>query len=116
VEIWFNPKCSKCQAVVDAVEETGQAYTLRAYLDVPPTYAELDDLLTKLGQEPWEICRMNEPVAAELGLATMEKDRAAWIEAMIRHPVLIQRPIVVRSDGRAVVARSEETLREAVRR
>lgn len=116
MEIWFNAKCSKCRAAVKAVEDTGQPFTLRSYLDVPPTPAELDDVLRRLGKEPWEICRMKEPVAAELGLASLEKDRAKWIDVMAKHPILIERPILVRADGKAVIGRSDEALEEALRR
>lgn len=115
MQIWFNPKCSKCRAAVDAVEGAGEAFTLRSYLEVPPTEAELEGVLRMLEKEPWEICRMKEPVAAELGLASMEKDRAKWIEVMAKHPILIERPILVRGDGKAVIGRSEEALAEALR-
>jgi arsenate reductase (glutaredoxin) len=116
MEIWFNPKCSKCQAAVKAVEDTGEAFTLRAYLEVPPTEAELENVLGRLGKEPWEICRMKEPIAAELGLASMEKDRAKWIALMVKHPILIERPILVRSDGKAVIGRSEDALSSVLQR
>jgi arsenate reductase len=116
MEIWFNEKCSKCQNAVKAVEDTGQAFTLRNYLDVPPTAAELDDVLSKLGKEPWEICRMKEPIAQELGLASLEKDRAKWIALMVKHPILIERPILVRSDGKAVIGRSDEALSSVLQR
>lgn len=114
MEIWFNPSCSKCQAAVAAVEGASQAYTLRSYLDVPPTEPELDALLSKLGKEPWEVCRMKEPVASELGIASLPKERAPWIRVMALHPILIERPILVRSDGHAVVGRSAEALEEAL--
>jgi arsenate reductase (glutaredoxin) len=116
MEIWFNPDCSKCRIAVKAVEESGQAFTLRTYLEVPPTEAEHDDVLTKLGKEPWEICRMKEPIAQELGLASLEKDRAKWIALMVKHPILIERPILVRSDGKAVVGRSEDALGSVLQR
>ena len=116
MEIWFNPKCSKCQIAVKAVEDTGEAYTLRTYLETPPTEAELDDVLTKLGKEPWDICRMKESIAQELGLASMEKDRAKWIALMVKHPILIERPILVRSDGKAVVGRSDDALSSVLKR
>lgn len=116
MEIWFYDRCSKCQAAVKAVEDTGQPFTLRAFIDVPPTEAELEDVLTKLGKEPWEICRMKEPIAAELGLATMEKDRGKWISVMAKNPILIERPILVRSDGKAVIGRTPEAIEEILRR
>jgi arsenate reductase (glutaredoxin) len=116
MEIWFNPNCSKCRVAVKAVEDSGEAFTLRTYLEVPPTEAELADVLTKLGMEPWQICRMKEPIAQELGLASMEKDRAKWIALMAKHPILIERPILVRSDGKAVIGRSDDALSSVLHR
>jgi len=116
MEIWFNAKCSKCQTALKAVEAQGEPVTLRKYLESPPTEAELEDVLSKLGKEPWDICRMKEPIAAELGLATLEHDRAKWIATMVKHPILIERPILVREDGTAVVGRTEEALSSVLRR
>ena len=117
MEIWFYEKCSKSQAAVKAVEDTGKPFTLRAFVAVPPTKAELEDVLRKLGKEPWEICRMKEPVAAELGLDALARDASArerWIALMVENPILIERPILVRSDGKAFIARSAEALEEAL--
>ncbi|MFD0905516.1 ArsC/Spx/MgsR family protein [Actinomadura sediminis] len=113
-EIWHNPRCSKSRAAKAALDEAGVAYTERRYLDDPPTAAELDAVLGRLGAEPWEVARLNEPVAKELGLKDLERDRARWIEIMVAHPVLIQRPIVV-ADGAAVVARDEAAVRALAR-
>lgn len=99
---------------MQAVEEAGREHTVRRYLDEPPTAAELDDVLRRLGLEPWEAARTGEPIAKELGLATLEHDRDAWIALMVQHPVLIQRPIVLTDDGRAYIARSPESLGEAL--
>ncbi|SHG36074.1 arsenate reductase family protein [Streptoalloteichus hindustanus] len=114
MEIWHNPRCSKSRAAKQALEAAGPEYAERRYLDQPPTPAELDDVLVRLGMQPWEITRMNEPVAKELGLATWEHDRERWIAALVAHPVLIQRPIVLTDDGRAVLARSPEEIAEAL--
>jgi arsenate reductase len=115
MEIWFNPSCSKCQIARAAVEGAGAACTLRTYLDDPPSEAELDAVFAKLGKEPWDVCRMKEPIASELGLASMPKDRATWIRVMVEHPILIERPILLTDDGRAVIGRSAEALAEALR-
>ena len=109
--MWFNPRCSKCRVAKELLDEAGVEYTIRRYLDEPPTAAELDDVLTRLGLEPWDIARVNEPVANEIGLRDLPRDRARWIEAMVAHPVLIQRPIIVADDGSAVVGRSEDAVR-----
>jgi arsenate reductase len=114
LEIWHNPRCSKSRNAKAALDEAGVAYTERRYLDEPPTAEELDAVLTKVGAEPWEVARLNEPVAKELGLKDLEHDRARWIELMVANPVLIQRPIVLTDDGRAVVARDTESVRQAL--
>ena len=114
MEIWFNPSCSKCRTAVSTMETAGEPFTLRSYLETPPTEAELDAVLHKLGMEPWELCRMNEPVAKELDLASLPRDRARWLAVMAKNPILIQRPILVRADGAAMIGRSEEALREAL--
>ncbi|MFC6883027.1 MULTISPECIES: arsenate reductase family protein [Actinomadura] len=118
MEIWHNPRCSKSRSAKAALDEAGVAYTERRYLDDPPSAEELDAVLTRIGAQPWEVARLNEPVAKELGLKDLgrdpEADRARWIELMAANPVLIQRPIVVREDGRAVVARDAESVRQAL--
>lgn len=114
MEIWHNPRCSKSRAANEALAAAGRPYTERRYLDEPPTAAELDEVLRKLGKEPWEITRMAESRAAELGLAELARDRQRWIEILVANPVLIERPIVLTDDGRAVVARTPDTLTDAL--
>jgi arsenate reductase len=114
VEIWFNPGCSKCRAAKAALDEAGVTYELRRYLDDPPDEAELRSALDALGLEPWDITRMKEPVAAELGLADLPHERDRWIAVLAANPSLIQRPIMVTTDGQAWVARDPETVEAAV--
>ena len=114
MEVWFNPSCSKCRIARDQLDEAGVPYTLRRYLDDPPSEAELRAALTALGLQPWDITRMSEPLAGELGLREMERDADAWIRVLARHPRLIQRPLVLTDDGRAWVARDDDTLTEVV--
>ncbi|MEU5881732.1 arsenate reductase family protein [Spirillospora sp. NPDC047279] len=112
-EIWHNPRCSKSRTAKAALDEAGVEYVERRYLDEPPTAEELDAVLTRIGAEPWEVARLAEPVAKELGLKDLEHDRARWIELMVAHPALIQRPIVL-TDAVAVVARDPESVRKAL--
>ena len=114
MEVWFNPSCSKCRIAREQLDEAGAEYTLRRYLDDPPSEAELRTALTALGLEPWDITRMSEPRAQELGLKDMARDADAWIRVLAAHPQLIQRPLVLTDDGRAWVARDDETLGEVV--
>ena len=114
MEVWFNPSCSKCRSVRDHLESAGAEFTLRRYLDDPPTEAELRRALTALGLEPWDITRMSEPLARELGLHDLARDADAWIRLLAEHPRLIQRPLVLTDDGRAWVARDDDTLTEVL--
>jgi arsenate reductase (glutaredoxin) len=114
VEVWFNPSCSKCRTARDHLEEAGVEYTLRRYLDDPPSEAELRAALGALGLQPWDVTRMSEPLARELGLADLPRDADTWIGLLVQHPRLLQRPIVLTDDGRAWVARDDRTLGEVL--
>lgn len=114
MEIWINPACSKCRAAEGLLDEAGANYTIRRYLDDPPTPDELDAVLDRLGLEPWDVARLNEPVARDVGLAGMSKDRRKWLEVMSAHPILIQRPIITADDGTTVIGRSEDAVRRAL--
>jgi arsenate reductase len=117
MEIWVNPACSKCRSALSLLDEAGASYTVRRYLDDPPTARELDEVLRRLGLEPWDIARTGEPIAADLGLASWERspaNRARWIEALAAHPTLIQRPIITADDGTTVVGRSPESVRSVL--
>ncbi|GGK47279.1 arsenate reductase family protein [Planomonospora sp. ID91781] len=109
--VWHNPRCSKSRCALDAFAGVGRDVTVRRYLDDPPTVAELTEVLDRLGLQPWDVTRMGEARARELGLAERPRDRDEWIALLAADPVLIQRPIVLTDDGRAVIARDEETLK-----
>ena len=112
--MWFNPSCSKCRVAREQLDEAGVEYTLRRYLDDPPSETELRAALDALGLEPWDITRMSEPLARELGLKDMARDADVWIRLLAQHLRLIQRPLVLTDDGRAWLARDDETLTEVV--
>lgn len=112
MELWHNPRCTKSRQAKELLDERGVAYEERRYLEVPPTADELDAVLTAMGKEPWEITRMGEGVAGDLGLRSAPKDRAAWIATLVANPILIERPILVTDDGRAAVGRPTEAIAE----
>jgi arsenate reductase len=117
MEIWVNPACSKCRVALSMLDEAGVEYTVRRYLDDPPTASELAEVLDRLGLEPWDITRTGEDTAKELGLKDWPKDagnRDRWIEALATHPKLIQRPIITADDGTTVVGRSEDAVRSVL--
>jgi arsenate reductase (glutaredoxin) len=113
MEIWVNPACSKCRAATAHLDEAGIDYTVRRYLDDPPTVEELTEVLDRLGLEPWDITRTGEAVAAEAGLRDLPRDaehRDRWLQALAAHPRLIQRPIITADDGTTVVGRDPDSL------
>jgi arsenate reductase len=114
--MWFNPRCSKCLAAKAAFDEAGLTYNLRYYLDEPPSAGELREVLERLGLQPWEICRTAD--AAKDGIDLPAEQDAAhrdeWIDLMVAHPALVQRPLVVADDGTAYVAREVDTVEAAI--
>jgi arsenate reductase len=110
VTVWFNPRCSKCRGADEILRDRGVVAEHVHYLDDPPARAEIERVLGLLGlDDPRGMMRTGEPVYAELGLATADRD--ALIDAMTQHPILIERPIVIRGDS-AVIARPPERLLE----
>ncbi|MFD1661212.1 arsenate reductase family protein [Streptomyces caeni] len=119
MEIWINPACSKCRSAIGLLDAEGAEYTVRRYLEEVPSEDEIRDVLTRLGLEPWDITRTAEAVAKELGMKEWARDDASrdrWVRALAEHPRLIQRPIITADDGTAVVARTDEAVRDALTR
>jgi arsenate reductase (glutaredoxin) len=117
MEIWVNPRCSKCRVALSELDAAGAGYTVRRYLDDPPAAAELEEALARLSLEPWDITRTGESVAEDLGVRAWSRtpeERPRWIAALVANPVLIQRPIITADDGTAVVARTPEALRSVL--
>jgi len=69
MEIWVNPACSKCAAALKALDNEGIDVEQRRYLEQAPTAAALSDVLQRLQLEPWDITRLTEATAADLGMA-----------------------------------------------
>ena len=106
--IWANDRCSKSRGAEQVLAEHGIAPTRVLYLETPPSRAELEAVLAKLGtDDPRVLVRTGEPEYA--GLEDADRDRL--LDALTEHPSLIERPVVVRGD-RAVVARPPERVLE----
>ena len=114
MEIWVNPACSKCAVALDAFNEAGLDPQQRRYLEQVPTAEELRDVLVRLRLEPWDITRLTEPTAVQLGMASWPREPERWIAALARHPILIQRPILLLDDGTALIARTAAEVQAAV--
>jgi len=109
--IYHNPRCSKSRQTLKIIEESGKQPEIIEYLKTPPDAETLNSILTMLGCAPEDIIRKKEPIFKELGLNDGEVSRERLIEMMIEHPILIERPIVVKGE-RAVLGRPPENVRE----
>ena len=111
-EILHNPRCSKSREVLQRLHDAGEQPTVVEYLVTPPPRARLEEILRLLGtDDPRVIMRTGEPLYRELGLAA-ETDRERLLAALVAHPILIERPIVIRDDGRAVIGRPPSRVAE----
>ena len=109
-QLYVNPSCSKSRAALSMLEERGVDAEVVLYLQEPPTREDLERLMGLLGiEDPRRMMREGEPVYAELGLAEASADEL--LDAITRHPILLERPIFV-AGNRAVVARPPERLFE----
>ena len=106
IRIYYNPRCSKCRDTAALVSERGYNLELVKYLDTPPDKEELRSLLAKLGMKPLQLVRKGEDIFKQnYAGRTLNDDE--WLDALVAHPVLIERPIVVRGN-KAVVTRPPE--------
>ena len=108
--IWHNPRCRTSRQALALLTEAGVEVNIIRYLDTPPTATELGRVLDQLGMEPRQLMRKKEAPYKELQLAAEALDRNALIAAMVAHPILIERPVVLRGD-RAVLGRPPENVR-----
>lgn len=99
VTIYHNPRCSKSRQTLKLLEERDIEPRVVRYLETPPSVEELDRILRLLDKEPREVMRRGEPSYRELGLDDPQLTRRQLLEAMVAHPVLIERPLVVIGDA-----------------
>ena len=109
ITIYHNPRCSKSRQSLALLEENGITPDIVLYLDTPPGEAGLRSILKKLGMGPRQIMRKGEPVYREQNLADAALTDAQLIAAMVAHPILIERPIIIKG-ARAVLGRPPENL------
>lgn len=109
VKIFHNPKCSKSRATLALLHERGLEPEITEYLIHPPTSDELLSILEMLEMQPRDLMRKNETSYREVGLDDQSLDNQSLIQAMIEHPVLIERPIVL-ANGRAAIGRPPENV------
>jgi arsenate reductase len=109
ITIYHNPRCSKSRETLQLLEQRGIKPVIIEYLKSPPSAEQLDALLQLLGIEPRELMRKKEPEYQENHLDDETLDRQSLIKAMIKHPVLIERPIVL-ANGNAAIGRPPEAV------
>ena len=109
VTLWHNPRCSKSRRAHELLEQSDVVLNVVHYLDDPPSRDELTSLLDKLGMRPGELVRSSEATFRELGLSAADDEGV--LDAMLAHPILIERPIAIVGDA-AVVGRPPERVLE----
>lgn len=107
--IYHNPMCGTSRNTLAALEEYGADLTVIEYLKSPPSKDELRRLYGQAGISPREGLRAKEPLAKELGLS--DADDETILDAMLKHPILIERPLVETEKG-ARLCRPSEKVRE----
>ena len=110
ITIYHNPRCGKSRAALALLQERNVSLQIIEYLKTPPTREELATLRRKLGRHASEWVRKGESEFREAGLDANSSEEKL-LDAMAKHPILIERPIVVRG-RRAVVGRPPERVLE----
>ncbi|MFO8153312.1 arsenate reductase (glutaredoxin) [Thioalkalivibrio sp.] len=111
--MYHNPRCSKSRAALALLRERGIEPEIVEYLKTPPDRTALEDLIAMLGVSPRNLLRTSEAAYRELGLADAELPDERIIQAMVDHPKLIERPIVIHG-GQARIGRPPERVLEIV--
>jgi arsenate reductase len=110
ITIFHNPGCGTSRNTVAMVEAVGYAPTVVEYLQVGWTKPQLIELLAAMGAKPRDILREKGTPAAELGLLASDVGDEALLDAMVQHPILVNRPIVVTPLGTKLTRPSEAVL------
>lgn len=111
--IYHNPRCSKSRQTLALLEENGVTPRIVEYLQSPPGATTLKQLLKTLDMSPRELLRKGEDAYKDNNLGNPELSDAELIDYMLRHPKLIERPIVVKGD-RAVLGRPPENVLDLI--
>ena len=108
MKIYHNPRCMKSRQTLAIIQENGVIPDVVFYLKKPPTKTALKKILKMLGLKPEELLRRGEAIYKN-NYKGKELTNEEWIDAMIEHPKLIERPIVVSGD-KAVIGRPPENV------
>ena len=111
--IYHNPMCGTSRKTLDILRDSGFDVWVREYLKNPPARDELVRLYDKAGISPREGLRSKEPLAEELGLNRPEATDEDVLDAMLAHPILIERPLVETPKG-VRLCRPQDRVREII--
>jgi arsenate reductase len=110
IEIWHNPVCGTSRNTLALIRHVGIEPTIVEYAKTPPSKARLTEAIAAAGLSVREAIRSKEAIYAELGLDDPSLSDDALLDAMIAHPVLINRPFVITENGTKLCRPSEEVL------
>ena len=110
LKIYHNPRCGKSREGLAILEESGKDFEIVKYLENPPSYIELAAIIGKLGIHAIDLVRKNESVWKENFKGKNLADEEI-IQAMVDHPKLIERPIVIHNN-KAIVGRPPENIKQ----
>ena len=113
IEIWHNPQCSKSRNAMELLEAKGLNTSVIKYLENVPTKEQIKAVLKKLNMKASQILRTGEDIYKELNLKEID-DEDKLIDIMAEHPILIERPIIIKGEI-AVIARPIENLEELLK-
>lgn len=109
--ILHNPQCGTSRKTLEILRDSGADVRIREYLKDPPSRDELKAMYERAGITPREGLRAREPLAAELGLTGPGVEDDAILDAMVEHPILIERPLVETEKG-VRLCRPQDRVRE----
>ena len=110
ITIYHNPKCSKSRQTLELLVKQGIKPVINEYLKIPPTAEKIKEILKKLGYTPRDLMRKKEDAYTEQNLNNPCLSGDDLIEFMIKHPVLIERPIVLANEKAAIGRPPEQVL------
>lgn len=108
-KIYHNPRCSKSRQTLELLRERGIEPEIVLYLETPPDAKTLADIINKLGIRPRELLRKGETEYKTASLADPDLTDQQIIDAMVQHPKLIERPIVLHGQ-KAAIGRPPESV------
>ncbi len=109
VTIYHNPRCSKSRQTLELIEQRNISAKIIEYLKADLSKKELEEILSLLNVEPRQIMRIDDTIYKELELDDQNLTEDQLLEAIVKNPALLERPIVI-ADGKAVIGRPPENV------